>query len=553
MVDNRRGLAQANGVAHAIENGLGVVGLYHEVFGDLYQMLLDGKVDLLAGLAWKEDRANLIGYPEAPMGSETYSLVKHDTDASITADPSTLSGKRIGVLNSAVSDALDAFLVEHHVTADVVEFADYEDLFAAFDSGKLDVLAAEGDGAYGRDHAEVLMPFGSSDYYLCTNIARADLLDELNAAQTVLAAEEPNYLTTLRAKYYSSSVTARAFSADEREWLQTHDSLRVGYLENYLPYSDTSASGEVTGLVADIVPKILESLGIADKKVTYRGFASYEDMIAAVRSGDTDVAFPVGGGMYYAEESGIYQTTPIVSTATNLVFTGEFNEQTTSKFAVNENNRMQYYYVQANYPDAEVVLYPSIDDCLHAVLDGQATCTTLNGLRANAMLRNRAYKHLSMRQATKSDDRCFGVVIGNKGLLKLLNRGISVVGSEYAQSLSDRYTSGLYSYGLLDMVLDNMCGRLWHGRHHLGRGHHRAARARHASPEARDRGEGGSPPATRAKEPRAGGEQAGAFGRAHGRRARQQRKDHFPQQHEPRHTHAHERHRGLYRTGRIAH
>jgi hypothetical protein len=28
-------------------------------FGDLYQMLLDGEIDLLAGLAWKEDRADI--------------------------------------------------------------------------------------------------------------------------------------------------------------------------------------------------------------------------------------------------------------------------------------------------------------------------------------------------------------------------------------------------------------------------------------------------------------------------------------------------------------
>ena len=33
-------------------------------FGDLYQMLLDGKIDFLAGLAWRADRAGIIGYPE---------------------------------------------------------------------------------------------------------------------------------------------------------------------------------------------------------------------------------------------------------------------------------------------------------------------------------------------------------------------------------------------------------------------------------------------------------------------------------------------------------
>ena len=67
-------------------------------FGDLYQMLLDGEIDLLAGLARKEDRIGLIGYPDAAMGHESYNLVKHEDDAEINADPETLEGKRIGVM-----------------------------------------------------------------------------------------------------------------------------------------------------------------------------------------------------------------------------------------------------------------------------------------------------------------------------------------------------------------------------------------------------------------------------------------------------------------------
>ncbi len=41
-------------------------------FGELYQMLLDGEIDLLAGLAWREERAAIIGYPKAVMGRESY-------------------------------------------------------------------------------------------------------------------------------------------------------------------------------------------------------------------------------------------------------------------------------------------------------------------------------------------------------------------------------------------------------------------------------------------------------------------------------------------------
>ncbi|MBP5639178.1 MAG: response regulator, partial [Victivallales bacterium] len=89
-------------------------------------------------------------------------------------------------------------------------------------------------------------------------------------------------------------------------------------------------------------------------------------------------------------------------------------------------------------------------------MDGRVDCTTLDGLRANSMLRNSKYSGLSHLQTTHNDDRCFGVKIGNDGLLKLVNRGINVLGMDYAQNNAFRYTDQLYSYSFTDMLQDNM-------------------------------------------------------------------------------------------------
>ena len=425
-------------------------------FSELYQMLLDGKIDLLAGLAYRDDREGLIGYPDAAMGGESYYLVRHDTDTDITQDTDTLNGRKIGVLDSAMISTLNTFLQEHAIQAEVSVFPDYTGLFGAFDSHEVDILVAESDGAYGRDHAVPLLVFGSTDYYLCVSIQRPDLLSSLNEAQSRLAEEEPNFLYSLSAKYYPASITARAFSEAELEWISSHDTLHIGYLENYLPYSDTDKQGQVIGLIKDYIPDLLEGLGIGDLNVTYTGYEKYDDMIAAMNAGEIDTAFPVGGGLYYSEVNGINQSHAVASASSELVYHGEFSEEKLQTFAVNENNRMQYYYVRTNYPDAEITLYPSIEDCLEAVLSGEVGVTTLNGLRANDILRNSKYEGLSMQQAARSDDRCFGVEIGNEGLLKLLNRGITILGSDYAQNISYRYTSGLYTYGFVDMLRDHM-------------------------------------------------------------------------------------------------
>lgn len=425
-------------------------------FGDLYQMLLDGEIDLLAGLAFREERASVMGYPKNIMGNESYYLVKHNMDADISADPATMNGCRIGVLDSAMVSVLEQYLKDNNVNAEVVTYPEHIQLFNAFDSHEVDLLAAESDGAHGRDHSEVLTVFGTSDYYLCVNINRPDLLAELNSAQALLAAEEPNYLSSLSAKYYSVSVTARAFSQAERDWMNDHNALHVGYLENYLPYSDTDEDGNVTGIVKELIPAIMNSVDMNDISVTYSGYKSYDDMIAAVNGGDIDVAFPVGGGLYYSEENGIYQSNAVVSSPAELVYNGEFSEKTTAHFAVNENNRMQYYFIRTNYPDAEISFYPSLDECLEAVLAGKAGCVAINGLRASEILKNRKYENLSIYQTSYDNSRSFGVEIGNEGLLKLLNRGINVLGSDYAQSISYRYTGSLYSYDFVDVIRDHL-------------------------------------------------------------------------------------------------
>ena len=431
---------------------------YEYVYGDysaLYQKLLDGDIDLLAGLAWREDRVGLIGYPDASMGNEVYSLVKHGADKSIDSNPATLSGKKIGVLDSALVGMLNEYLDKNSVKAEVVTFDGYEKLFAAFDNQEVDVLAAEGDGAYGRSDAEVIGSLGSSDYFLCVNVKRPDLLAKLNEAQEQLQVEEPNYISSLRSKYYPISVSSRMFSAAEKNWIDTHDALRVGYLNNYLPYSNTDESGNAVGIVCDVVPKIFNDLGIANVEITYEGFDNYDDMVAHLVEGDIDVAFPTGGGLYYSEESGILLSSPVATSSTALIYKNEYSEDCVSRFAVNENNRMQYYFVKAYYPDAEIVMYPSIDGCLEAVKSGEVGCTTLNGLRASDILKNGKYDGLSFRQLAYGDDRCFGVPIGDEGLLKLLNRGIKVIGEDYAQNLAYRYTGGLFIYTISDLLRDN--------------------------------------------------------------------------------------------------
>ena len=432
---------------------------YEYVFGsysELYQKLLNGEIDLLAGLAYTEEREGLIGYPHSPMGNETYNLVKHSADTSISSDPSSFAHKKIGVLDSAMAKVLRQYLDDLQISATVVTFPEYTSLFDAFYANKVDILAAEGNGTYGNNKVDVLCSYGTSDYYLCVSIKRPDLLIQLDNAQMMLAVDEPNYLNSLNLKYYPISLTSRVFSSMERSWLKSHSSMRVGYLKHYLPYSDTDEKGVVTGIITDILPAFLEIFEKPNLAIQYQGFDNYEDMIAALSAEEVDLVFPVGGGLYYSEENGMYQSNPVVTASTELIYTGEYSDAKLTHIAVNSSNSIQYYYVHTHFPDAQITYYSSTEECLDSVLAGITQSTTLNGLRASDILKNSKYRELSLRQLTQSDARCFGVKIGNEGLLKLLNRGLNVLGNDFAQNQVYRYSDKLYTYTFGDLVRDHM-------------------------------------------------------------------------------------------------
>ena len=411
-------------------------------FSDLYQMLVDGQIDLLAGLAKTEERLGIIGYPEFPMGSETYNMIKHSEDDRITMDYSTLNGMRIGVLDSAMVQVLRKFLDEHAINAEVVTFPDHKSLILAFAWHRVDTMVAESDGSSEREDTALLYAFGASDYYLCVNKSRPDLLAALSRAQEQMMVDEPNFVNSLKIKY---DIVSQKLSQAEREWLKAHDVLRVGYLNNYLPYSDTDASGNATGLIRDLIPQILEELGIMRLDVSYTGYNSYDDMIRDMNFGKIDVAFPVGGGLFFSEENGVYQSNPVASLSADLIYNEDQINQTLQTFAVNKNNRIQYYYIRAHYPDAMIFYCSSVDECLTAVAEGKVPYTTVNGFRANELLKNRKYRKLSIKPLNWPENHSFGVSLGNEGLLKILNRGVNVIGKDRLEALVNRHIGKLYS------------------------------------------------------------------------------------------------------------
>lgn len=278
-------------------------------FSDLYEELLDGKIDLLAGLAYTKERAEKIHYESLPMGSTLYHLIKKGSDFEITWEPKSINGKKIGVQKSIMVKIVSDWLNENSVEAELVIRDSTKELYSLFDEGKVDLVMIEGYGTLGREDVESVFSVGKTDYYLCVSKQREDVLSEINAFHEKLLDEEPAYLNDLYNKYYPQTVSSRTFSQADLGYLKSLNRLRIGYLNNYLPYCDTDSNGNLTGLLKDMLPMHLKRVGLADRiAINYKAYDTFSDMLADLRNDEIDVAFPVGGGLYFSEENGVFQS-----------------------------------------------------------------------------------------------------------------------------------------------------------------------------------------------------------------------------------------------------
>ena len=339
----------------------------------------------------------------------------------------------------------------------VYVYGSYEELIKQLQAGTIDLLAGvtyQSDLAARIDYSDIALGKDTRGiYYFCTVKNRPDLKEELQYAQTQINTYQPDYYQKLSEKYGLNQKIRRPLTAAETEWLASHQVLRVGYMEDYFPYSGTNDAHEATGIMRDVMTELLQRLGISDQiEVRYTGYRDYQTMIAGLRSGQTDLVFPASGAMWYAEQNGIMLSTPVVSSGMNLVYTDSYDDDTVAAIAVNKNNMMQYYYTITEYPDAKIVSCESVDQCLKAVIEGRAGSTIINSLRTNRVLRNSDYKEMMTRQMMRSDDRCFAVLSGDSVLLGLLNYGLELLDNDYALNCSYKYADDVYQYSITDWI-----------------------------------------------------------------------------------------------------
>ena len=133
-----------------------------------------------------------------------------------------------------------------------------------------------------------------------------DLLNELNMAISIVNEQDAMVIDELKSKYYTETTVSVFLSERERDWMESHDKIVVGYLDDYLPYCGTDKGGNATGLVSDIMPDFFKALpGECGIEIVYQSFSDQQEMLDCLKSGEIDLAMPVSDGSIICGNTGI--------------------------------------------------------------------------------------------------------------------------------------------------------------------------------------------------------------------------------------------------------
>ena len=430
---------------------------YEYVYGswsDIYEGFVNGDIDLLAGLGYAEERLEIMNYPNNPMGYESYYLFVRGDDSTITMDPATLNGKKIGTISGLLEKSIHEWLESNNVDATVTVYDDVSDRDQALQDGDVDAFIGEGTSVGAKENVVPLLKIKNVSMYVCVAKDRLDLLKDLNIAQDALDTKETYYVNDLSKKYFSQNAISSQVPAEEKAWLEDHDYvITIGYVDNFLPYCGTDENGNATGIMVDVINEAFSNINF-DKplKFEYRPYNSTDEMILATHSHDIELMFPVSDDIYYLEQNNLYHSVDVITSAMNLIYLGDPAKAEQGTIAINRNNQIQYNYVDNYFPDNEVIYFDTVDECLDAVVEGRADGAILSGLRASVLLRDDYYSDLSYMELPHETVKCFGVSTAHKGILPLINQALNSIEENGAVKYTFKYADTEEDYSIAEFI-----------------------------------------------------------------------------------------------------
>ena len=413
-------------------------------FDECLEMLENGEIDLMGDVNYTLDRSRRMRFSAYPQGSEEFWLFTNRKHEALAAGGySALAGCRIGVNGGSYPETLlKQWLETKQIEATVVSCTDDQELTEELAYGTLDAVVAP--GLVMDSDVVSITSIGGGDYYFAVTTKRLDLLSELNAAMAEINTSDSDYSRKLVAQYENKSSRKFLLNRQEKKWLAAHqNTIRVGYFENKFPFSGTR-DGELSGILKTVLDTIRQQYGVT---IITQPYSSTDEMRAALEKDEIDLAGPIIRDLDVLERINAVATDTIYELTPVMIYKGRSFDETSPVIATTNSSLYSDPIVSVSSRNVTTRKFDTFDECLQAILDGEADATIIasariNELNDNPLMKKLSYAEIANRQklvmVTMKDDRRVGTIV-NKAIAQSASLLTGVVLAENSVT-NDRVT-----------------------------------------------------------------------------------------------------------------
>ena len=419
-------------------------------WSQLLEKLIAGELDLLSDVSYTDERAEKILYSAEAMGSEGYHVFIAPGNTAIRADDfSTLNGKKVGVNKNSIQEKLFiAWAESHNVTPEIVESTEKTPvLLEMLANGEFDALVTL--DTYGNS-ADVIpvCKIGFAESFFGINKNRPDLKQELDVAMNRLFEDNRDYNQQLTERFNKASSVNSFLTAEENEWIDQREVIRVGYRDNFLPFCDLDdESGQLVGALSDFLSFAENSQRNATLRFETRAFHTMESALQALASHEIDCVFPLSISTYDGEQLGVISTDPIISSemyaAVRTADRQGIERDRAMTVALASGHPSYETFVRDYFPKWNIVYYDDSESAFQDIASGKADCMLVSNYRLSRVNEQLAKYKLSALATDEVMYVSFGMNWEDDALYSILNKVTRLSSDAIANS-------SLTKYGFLD-------------------------------------------------------------------------------------------------------
>ena len=401
-------------------------------FTELMDMLEAGEIDLMPNISYSEEREQKLLFSSNPEGTERYYIyARPDRDDLAKGDPQALQGLTIGCNSGVMQTTVgQQWLADEGITCTYKEINTGSALFEALANNEVDAVIM--NDTISSPDASPMFYVGSSDYYFAVPKSRPDLMNDINAAMTTIARDNPRYNEEVKSSYSVQNSGSSSLTGPETTWLKENgNTITLGYLKNQLPYCTQNDDGEMEGSLASLATTLHDKFGITVKTVA---LSNNKQLVKALSKGTIDVALPLFRDYWLAEQQGTIQSNSMGTVSLTAIHSSNNLNGDLKNIACTKSTIVNRFELENLFPDATVTEYPNDDEVLKALNEGEARCIIIPTTRLETIRDTYDIEDFETQELTNTAELSCLISRGKPELLGIINKGIVNAGESLSAS-----------------------------------------------------------------------------------------------------------------------